>query len=177
MDLRQLRYFTQIVESGSLSRASRQLYIAQPALSQQLSKLEAEVGKPLLTRSPKGVAPTENGLALYHHARFMLRQLDQALSIARKDSGAVQGILAASVDASMASVAPVEEDRLKGWLSAAGEFAWNGETAMTPGEGVGPESPTIDGPSLAPWFLSIALLSRRFSHAVRHASAPVGVLR
>ena len=100
-------------------------------------------------------------------------------------SGAVQGILAASVDASMASVAPVEEDRLKGWLSAAGEFAWNGETAMTPGEGVGPESPTIDGPSLAPWFLAIALLlaaseallSRRFSHAVRHASAPVGVLR
>jgi len=93
VDLRQLRYFTQIVESGSLSKASRELYIAQPALSQQLSKLEGEVGKPLLTRSPKGVSPTENGLALYHHARFMLRQLDQALSIARKDSGAVQGMV------------------------------------------------------------------------------------
>jgi LysR family tcuABC transcriptional regulator len=93
VDLRQLRYFTQIVESGSLSKASRELYIAQPALSQQLSKLESEVGKPLLTRSPKGVSPTENGLALYHHARFMLRQLDQALSIARKDSGAVQGMV------------------------------------------------------------------------------------
>ena len=93
MDLRQLRYFAQIVESGSLSKASRQLLIAQPALSQQIAKLEREVGKPLLSRSSKGVAPTENGLALYHHARFMLRQLDQALSIARKESGAVQGMV------------------------------------------------------------------------------------
>jgi len=93
MDLRQLRYFTQIVESGSLSKASRQLFIAQPALSQHISKLEREVGKPLLNRSSKGVAPTDNGLALYHHARFMLRQLDQALSIARKESGAVQGMV------------------------------------------------------------------------------------
>src|SRR5262245_1158371 len=93
MDLRQLRYFTQIVESGSLSKASRQLFIAQPALSQQLAKPEREIGKPLLQRSSRGVAPTENGLALYHHARFMLRQLDQALSIARKESGAVQGMV------------------------------------------------------------------------------------
>src|SRR5262245_8166279 len=93
MDLRQLRYFAQIVESGSLSKASRQLFIAQPALSQQLAKLEREVGKPLLNRSSRGVVPTENGLALYHHACFMLRQLDQALSIARKESGEVQGMV------------------------------------------------------------------------------------
>ena len=99
MDLRQLRYFTQIVESGSLSKASRQLFIAQPALSQQLHKLESEVGKPLFNRSPKGVAPTDNGLALYHHARFMLRQLDQALSIARKESGAVQGMVSVGLPA------------------------------------------------------------------------------
>ena len=87
MDLRQLRYFAQIVESGSLSKASRCLFVAQPALSQQLAKLEDEVGKPLLQRSSRGVTPTENGLALYHHARFMLRQLDQALSIARQETG------------------------------------------------------------------------------------------
>jgi LysR family tcuABC transcriptional regulator len=93
VDLRQLRYFTQIVESGSLSKASRQLFIAQPALSQQLSKLEHEVGRPLLKRSSRGVAPTENGLALYHHARFMLRQLDQAMSIARQETGAVHGMV------------------------------------------------------------------------------------
>jgi len=99
VDLRQLRYFTQIVESGSLSKASRQLFIAQPALSQMLSKLESEVGKPLLNRSARGVAPTDNGLALYHHARFMLRQLDQALSIARQESKAVQGMVSVGLPA------------------------------------------------------------------------------
>ena len=99
MDIRQLRYFTEIVESGSLSKASRQLFIAQPALSQQLSKLEDEVGRPLLKRSSRGVAPTENGLALYHHARFMLRQLDQAMSIARQESGAVHGMVSVGLPA------------------------------------------------------------------------------
>jgi LysR family transcriptional regulator, regulatory protein for tcuABC len=99
MDLRQLRYFTHIVESGSLSKASRQLFIAQPALSQQLSKLEDEVGRPLLKRSSRGVAPTENGLALYHHARFMLRQLEQAMSIARQESGAVHGMVSVGLPA------------------------------------------------------------------------------
>lgn len=93
MDLRQLRYFAQIVESGSFSKASQCLFVAQPALSQQLAKLEHEVGKPLLQRSSKGVLPTENGLALYHHARFMLRQMDQALSIARKETTELQGMV------------------------------------------------------------------------------------
>lgn len=91
MDMRQLRYFVQIVESGSLAKASRQLYIAQPALSQQMARLEDEVGKALLVRSSRGVVPTENGEALYHHAKFMLRQLDQAVSVARQDTAAVSG--------------------------------------------------------------------------------------
>lgn len=91
MDMRQLRYFVQIVESGSLAKASRQLFIAQPALSQQMARLEDEVGKPLLVRSSRGVVPTENGEALYHHAKFMLRQLDQAVSVARQETAAVSG--------------------------------------------------------------------------------------
>lgn len=103
MDLRQLRYFACIVESGSFAKASRQLFIAQPALSQQLAKLEDEVGKPLLNRSSKGVTPTDNGLALYHHARFMLRQLDQALSIARQESGEVRGMVSVGLPATTVS--------------------------------------------------------------------------
>jgi len=99
MDTRQLRYFVQTVESGSMSKASRELCIAQPALSQQLAKLEDQVGKPLLVRSSKGITPTENGLALYHHARFMLRQLDQALSIARSETGPVQGMVTVGLPA------------------------------------------------------------------------------
>ncbi len=103
MDMRQLKYFVQIVESGSLSQASRQLHIAQPALSQQLAKLEDQVGKALLHRSSKGVTPTDNGLALYHHARFMLRQLDQALSIARNEAGAIQGMVTVGLPATTVS--------------------------------------------------------------------------
>lgn len=91
MDMRQLKYFVQIVESGSLSKASRQLFIAQPALSQQMTRLEDEVGKPLLVRSSRGVKPTDNGEALYHHARFILRQLDQAVSVARRELSNVGG--------------------------------------------------------------------------------------
>jgi LysR family tcuABC transcriptional regulator len=99
MDLRQLRYFVGIVDSGSLTKASRLLCIAQPALSQQLSKLEAEVGRMLLRRSAKGVAPTDNGLALYHHARFMLRQQEQALTIARQDAGELRGMVSLGLPA------------------------------------------------------------------------------
>lgn len=91
MDTRQLRYFVQIVESGSLSKASRQLFIAQPALTAQMIRLEGEVGKPLLVRSVRGVTPTENGLALYQHAKFVLRQLEEATFIARQEYSGIQG--------------------------------------------------------------------------------------
>ena len=93
MDIRQLRYFVQIVESGSLLKASRQIFIAQPALSQQLAKLEAEVGVSLLTRSARGVVPTENGHALYHHAKFLIRQVDQSVLIARQGPSAIAGMV------------------------------------------------------------------------------------
>ncbi|OWT64193.1 LysR family transcriptional regulator [Candidimonas nitroreducens] len=91
MDLRQFRYFVQIVESGSLAKASRQLSIVQPALSQQIAKLEEDIGRPLLVRSSRGVTPTPNGTALYHHAKFVLRQVDQAVVIARKEKSALSG--------------------------------------------------------------------------------------
>ncbi|WP_137894414.1 LysR substrate-binding domain-containing protein [Ramlibacter sp. 2FC] len=85
MDLRQLRYFVQIVESGSLSKASRQLFIAQPALSTHMARLEEEVGRPLLVRSARGVVPTPNGDALYRHAKFLVRQFDEAVFVARQE--------------------------------------------------------------------------------------------
>jgi LysR family transcriptional regulator, regulatory protein for tcuABC len=94
VDTRQLKYYVQVVESGSLSKASRQLFIVQPALSQQVARLEEEVGKPLLIRSVRGVVPTENGEALYHHAKFILRQLDEAVLIARQDHSNVRGRVA-----------------------------------------------------------------------------------
>ncbi|MES2976263.1 MAG: LysR substrate-binding domain-containing protein [Pseudomonadota bacterium] len=76
MELRQLRYFAKIAELGSLTRASRALHIAQPALSQQMAQLEAEFGQKLLTRLSSGVRMTEQGEVFLRHAQRVLRQID-----------------------------------------------------------------------------------------------------
>ncbi|MFT3821672.1 MAG: nitrogen assimilation transcriptional regulator NAC [Rubrivivax sp.] len=78
MNLRRLKYFVKIVDIGSLTQAADILHIAQPALSQQLATLEGEVRQQLLTRTKRGVTPTEAGKVLYRHAQLILRQCDQA---------------------------------------------------------------------------------------------------
>lgn len=78
MELRQLRYLVSIIDFGSFSRASSQLNIAQPALSRQMTNLEAELETPLLVRSASGVVPTDAGLRLYRQAQAILGQVDQA---------------------------------------------------------------------------------------------------
>lgn len=75
MDIRQLRYFIAIVESRSFSRAAERLHVAQPALSQHVLSMEAELGVSLLLRSARGVTPTEEGLRLLDHARLIDAQL------------------------------------------------------------------------------------------------------
>ncbi len=72
MDLRTLRYFIAVVEAGSLSRAAGSLYVAQPALTAQIKKLEADLDAQLLQRSHVGVTPTPAGLQLYEDARRLL---------------------------------------------------------------------------------------------------------
>jgi len=78
MNLRRLKYFIKIVDIGSLTQAADVLHIAQPALSQQLATLEAEVGQKLVTRNPRGMTATEAGKALYRHAQLILRQVEYA---------------------------------------------------------------------------------------------------
>ena len=75
MDIRQLRYFVAIAEQGSFSRAANLLHIAQPALSLHVRNMEFDLGTPLLSRSPKGVVPTEAGEILLKNARIILDQL------------------------------------------------------------------------------------------------------
>jgi LysR family transcriptional regulator, nitrogen assimilation regulatory protein len=72
MDLRTLRYFITVLEAGSLSRAAGSLYVAQPALTAQIKKLEAELGTQLFDRSHAGVTPTPAGMQLYEDARRLL---------------------------------------------------------------------------------------------------------
>jgi DNA-binding transcriptional LysR family regulator len=57
----QLRYFVTVVEEGQITRASRRLHLAQPALSQSMSRLEAQLGVQLLRRHARGVTPTPAG--------------------------------------------------------------------------------------------------------------------
>lgn len=78
MDLRQLRYFLQIADSGSLSRAAEVLHVAQPSLSQHVRSLEDELGVELLKRHPRGVTATEYGRILGDHARAILREVDRS---------------------------------------------------------------------------------------------------
>lgn len=74
MDLRQLRYFTAIVEQGSFSKAATKLRVAQPALSQHLRHMEDELGVTLLHRGARGVQPTEAGERLLMRARAILAE-------------------------------------------------------------------------------------------------------
>ncbi|WP_378941693.1 LysR substrate-binding domain-containing protein [Mesorhizobium sp. ANAO-SY3R2] len=83
MELRQLRYLISIIDFGSFSKASGQLNVAQPALSQQIANLEAELETPVLIRSARGVVPTEAGVRLYRQARIILSQVEQAIAGAR----------------------------------------------------------------------------------------------
>ncbi|NKX65962.1 LysR family transcriptional regulator [Labrenzia sp. 5N] len=75
MDIRQLRYFLEIVAQGSLTRAAESLHVAQPALSLHLKNMEEQLGTRLLTRSRSGVTPTEAGDLLLQRARAILEDL------------------------------------------------------------------------------------------------------
>jgi LysR family nitrogen assimilation transcriptional regulator len=97
MRYRQLRYFCKIVECGSFSRAAATIHVAQPALSQQIAELEAQIGVELLQRSARGVRATRAGEVLYREALGILRQMDQIPSLVRSDSGGVEGSVSLGV--------------------------------------------------------------------------------
>src|SRR3954451_25328930 len=72
MELRHLRYFVAIAEERSITRAAERLWIAQPGLSTQVRRLEAELGIPLLDRHPRGVELTPAGELFLERARATL---------------------------------------------------------------------------------------------------------
>ena len=91
MELRQLRYLVRVIELGSISRAALDMDLVQSGLSQQISRLESELSTRLLQRSPKGVTPTEAGLAFFREAQLVLRHVEQAARAAQQSrlSGSV----------------------------------------------------------------------------------------
>jgi LysR family hca operon transcriptional activator len=85
MELRHLRYFIAVAETGSLTEAAKhRLYTSQPSLSRQIRDLEDQVGVELLSRSVQGVALTDAGKAFLDHARVALTHVDAAVETARR---------------------------------------------------------------------------------------------
>ncbi len=78
MEIRQLEYVVAIAEERSFSRAAERLHVAQPSLSQQIKKLEAELRVSLFDRLPRGVVVTEAGARLVARARTVLAELVDA---------------------------------------------------------------------------------------------------
>jgi len=72
MDLRQLAYFVAVAEEGSFTRGARRSFVAQPAVSQQIRRLERELGEALFTRDSRSVSLSAAGEALLPHARATL---------------------------------------------------------------------------------------------------------
>lgn len=80
MELYQLNYFKRVVEEKNITRAANSLRIAQPALSQQIKKLELECNTTLLIRGRKETLPTPAGQHLYEKAQTILDMVDQTVS-------------------------------------------------------------------------------------------------
>ncbi len=78
MEVHQLRYFVAVADEGSFSRAAAREHVAQPSLSQQIQKLEAEMDQRLFDRLPRSVVVTEAGKCLLEYARKILVEIADA---------------------------------------------------------------------------------------------------
>jgi DNA-binding transcriptional LysR family regulator len=84
VELRQVRYFLAVAESRHFGRAAEQLHVVQPAVSQQLRRLERELGVQLLYRDTRNVSLTPEGTAFLQHAPEILAAVERAAAAARE---------------------------------------------------------------------------------------------
>jgi LysR family transcriptional regulator, hydrogen peroxide-inducible genes activator len=93
MELHQLRYFSAIAETGSFTKGARREHVSQPSMSQQISKLEGEVGTELFVRLGHVVKLTPAGKAFLPKAKSILNQISQATNemqvVAKAETGSV----------------------------------------------------------------------------------------
>ncbi len=94
MELHQLRYFVAVADEGNFSRAATKVRVAQPSLSQQIRKLEAEIGQPLFDRLPRSVVITEAGRCLLDYARQILASIGDARRCVDELKGKIAGDVA-----------------------------------------------------------------------------------
>jgi LysR family transcriptional activator of glutamate synthase operon len=94
MELHQLAYFESVSRHLHFTRAAEELNVAQPSVSQQIRKLEDELGTPLFHRMKRHVALTEAGQTFLPHARAVLQRLEEARVEVQELSGMRKGTLA-----------------------------------------------------------------------------------
>lgn len=104
MDFKRLRYFLAVAEGGSFSEAARRLSVVQPALSQQIGRLEAELGVSLLERSSRGVTLTEQGRILQSHAAKILTQVANTQAAVRDSARGYARSAAIAMPSSIAAL-------------------------------------------------------------------------
>ena len=91
--LASMETFIRVVETGSFSGAARQLRVGQPAVSKTVAQLESHLGVKLLTRSTRGLTPTEAGLGYLERARRAIEEADEAELAARGAGTGLKGRL------------------------------------------------------------------------------------
>jgi DNA-binding transcriptional LysR family regulator len=92
MELRHLRYFAAVAETCHFGRAAERLHMAQPALSQAIRQLEAELGASLFTRTTRQVSLTPAGEFLYEEAQRVLRAVDDSATGVRRVAEGRRGL-------------------------------------------------------------------------------------
>jgi LysR family hydrogen peroxide-inducible transcriptional activator len=114
MELHQLRYFCAVAEAGSFSRAAEQSHVSQPSLSQQIMKLEDELGTRLFDRLGRSVRLTETGQTFLPRARAVLRELEAARGDVAEQKDSVGGCVTIGV---IPTVAPYFLPQRLTWFS------------------------------------------------------------
>ncbi|BDD93337.1 LysR family transcriptional regulator [Pandoraea sp. XJJ-1] len=102
IDVRLLRYFIAVAETGHMTRAAERLGIGQPPLSQQIRVLESQLGVTLFERLPRGMALTDAGQAFLGDAYEVVRKLDQAVDDVRRVAAGIKGRLSVGLTSSAA---------------------------------------------------------------------------
>lgn len=107
MEIRQLKAFLAIAETGTFTAGAARVHVTQAAISMQIRQLETEVGAPLFVRAPRRVILTEAGEALLERARSILREHDAALAEIAELAGAEHGRLRIGSASAMVSADPL----------------------------------------------------------------------
>jgi DNA-binding transcriptional LysR family regulator len=106
LDVRRLRVLREVALRGSIARAAESLRFTPSAVSQQLAKLEAEAGVPLLDRGPRSVSLTPAGWRLVEHAEAILERLAEAESELRELAGASPALRVGANTTAAVSIVP-----------------------------------------------------------------------